>query len=379
MNTAEIWHRRMGHFHYNGIQNMIKADSAKNLIIKGEIKDKICETCIEAKATRASCKETNTTTKQILERIHMDVWGPSKITSVGRKKYFLSIIDDFSRKSWVYAIARKDQVFEKFKIFQASVERMTGKKLKIIRTDQGLEFCSNKFEKYLIDQGIKIERTSTYTPQQNGVAERFNRTILERVRAMLFDAGMSAGFWVEALLAATHIYNRTGHSSINNKTPNEKFTGEKPSLNHLKIYGSRAYLVLPKQKRKSKLSSITKLGYFIGYAIKTKGYRVWIPSENRVEESIHVRFDESENYKMDKLNKNVKIKSSIGKELENETRDPWLDSDEDLIDNVDSENRDIKSNEKGTNSKGNSDDEEFKTPEKQSNTSVKPGLANPAR
>lgn len=106
----------------------------------------------------------------------MDVWGPSKVASAGGKKYFLSIIDDYSRKVWVYALARKDEVFEKFKAFQASIERMTEEKIKSIRTDQGLEFCNSKFEGYLQEQGIKIERTSTYTPQQNGLAERYNRT-----------------------------------------------------------------------------------------------------------------------------------------------------------------------------------------------------------
>lgn len=335
MCTAELWHRRMGHVNYNAIKNMFKNKNVNNLEIKGKINDVVCKDCVEAKATRASCKSISRTTNKILERVHMDVWGPSKVASAGGKRYFLSIIDDFSRKVWVYALARKDEVFEKFRDFQASIERMTEEKIKAIRTDQGLEFCNNKFEKYLQEQGIKIERTSTYTPQQNGLAERFNRTILEKVRAMLFDSGLSLTHWVEALLAATHIHNRITHSNNAENTPNEKFSGNRPSIRHLRIYGSRAYLILPKQKRSSKLSPVAKLGYLVGYAIKTKGYRIWIPSENRVEESIHVRFDESINYKVDKQEKQSNNKSKRNTRIEN-LPDTYEDDEEvDLEEDID--------------------------------------------
>lgn len=260
----------------------------------------------------------------------------------------------------------KNEVFEKFKMFQSSIERMTETKVEALRTDQGLEFQNKDFEGYLTKQGIKIERTSTYTPQQNGIAERFNRSILEKVRAMLFDSGMSAGHWAEALLAATHIYNRVGHSSIENMTPNEKFSGCKPSVKHLRIYGARAYLVLAKQVRKNKLSPLIKLGYLVGYAVKTKGYRIWLPDENRVEESVHVKFDESITYKIDKIAKNQNSKSA-NERLRSEERNNFY-SDQDFENEIETVNRSDKSENEN---KYDSDIEivEFHTPEKQAENS----------
>ena len=118
----------------------------------------------------------------ILERVYMDVWEPSPVVSIGGCNYFLSIIDDFSRKTFVYTMQRKSEVFNFFKIFISEVERQQGCKVKSVRTDNGMEFCHKEFEELLQERGIKIERTSTYTPEQNGVAERFNRTAIEGVR-----------------------------------------------------------------------------------------------------------------------------------------------------------------------------------------------------
>ena len=131
---------------------------------------------------------------------------------------------------------RKSEVFNFFKIFISEVERQQGCKVKSVRTDNGMEFCHKEFEELLQERGIKIERTSTYTPEQNGVAERFNRTAMEGVRSMLQDSGLRSRFWAEALHTFVHVKNRCTHRLLKDCTPDERWWGKKPSVQHLRIF-----------------------------------------------------------------------------------------------------------------------------------------------
>ncbi|GBM20410.1 Retrovirus-related Pol polyprotein from transposon TNT 1-94 [Araneus ventricosus] len=189
------------------------------------------------------------TTKALLERVYMDIWGPAPVKSLGGNLYFLSIIDDFSRKIDVYIIKRKSEVLECFKKYLYRSERELNVKLKCVRTDNGLKFCSNAFEQLLSGLGIKMERTSVYTPAQNGVAERFNRPAVEGIRSMLQDSGLKPQFWAEALLTFVHVKNRCVHKLTGNKTPIEIWTGSRPSVRHFRIFGSLAHVYIPSERR----------------------------------------------------------------------------------------------------------------------------------
>ena len=179
-------HRRFCHLNTSLINNMSKKNIVNGIEnVHGEIGT--CNTCKLSKATRSSFKGiSEIKTKEILDRVYMDVKGLSPVESLGGSRYFLSIIDDFSRKTFIYVLQRKSEVFKYFKEFLAKVERQCNKKLKCIRTDNGMEFCSIEFEKFLRDRGIKMERTSTYSPEQNGIAERFNRTAIEGVNVQCY-------------------------------------------------------------------------------------------------------------------------------------------------------------------------------------------------
>ncbi|GBN60625.1 Retrovirus-related Pol polyprotein from transposon TNT 1-94 [Araneus ventricosus] len=163
-----------------------------------------------------------------------------------------------------------------------------------MRSDNGLEFCHKEFENFLTKLGIKMERTSLYTPEQNGIAEKFNRTAMDGVRAMLHDSGLQPKFWAEALLTFVHAKNRCEHKLTSPLTPIEIWSGFKPSVRHFRIFGSLAYVHIPKIKR-NKLQPRAKLGILVGYSLRTKGYRVFLPNENKVIETIHVYIDESKN------------------------------------------------------------------------------------
>ncbi|GBO41020.1 Retrovirus-related Pol polyprotein from transposon TNT 1-94 [Araneus ventricosus] len=252
---------------------------------------------IKGKATRTSLKKNyvyKRVTKSVLDKVHMDLWGPAPVNSLGGSKYFLSIIDDFSRKIDVFTLKSKSEVFSIFKEYLSRVQRELGRKLKSIRTDNGLEFCHKDFETFLRNLGIKIERTSFYTPELNGIAERFNRSSMEAVRTMLQDSGLQPRFWAEALHAYVHTKNRCSHKLTEGKTPMEIWSGHKPSIRHCRAFGSLAYVYVPTVNR-NKLQPKAKIGILVGYAVNRRGYRVWLPKERKVVESIHVKIDETKN------------------------------------------------------------------------------------
>ncbi|KMQ83144.1 copia-like retrotransposable protein, partial [Lasius niger] len=191
-------------------------------------------------------------------------------------------------KAVVYPLKDKTGVFDCFTKFQSRAERFLNSKILNLRTDNGLEYVHKEFKSFLEKQGIHAERTNVATPQQNGVAERYNLTSLDAVKAMLSDSGVKTTFWSEALLCFTYTWNRVCHGG-QTRTPFELYGGKTPSVNHLEIFGSKAYVAIPKQNR-SKLEMRAKEGVMVGYAMQTRGYRVWLPSEHKVVETSHVKF-----------------------------------------------------------------------------------------
>ncbi|CAA0832257.1 Uncharacterized mitochondrial protein AtMg00710, partial [Striga hermonthica] len=147
--------------------------------------------------------------ENVLEMVYSDVCGPMEVESLGGSRYFVTFIDDASRKLWVYLLRTKGEVFQYFKRFHAMVERQAGKPLKCLRSDNGREYTSHEFKNYCAEHGIRHEKTVPGTPQHNDVAERINRTIMEKVRCMLRMAKLPKPFWGEAVLTACYLINRS--------------------------------------------------------------------------------------------------------------------------------------------------------------------------
>lgn len=158
--------------------------------------------------------------------------GPIKLSSYGKSNYFLLFIDDFSRKTWVYFLKRKDEVFEAFKIFKALVEKESGCLIKSLRTDRGGEFTSKEFSHFCKENGIKRLLTVPRSPQQNGVVERKNRTILNMVRSMRKSKNMSMEFWAEAVECAVYLSNISALKSVHGLTPEQAWSGKKLDVSH---------------------------------------------------------------------------------------------------------------------------------------------------
>jgi transposase InsO family protein len=185
--SVRLWHQRLGHMRKQGLKVLTDRKLLPSL---KSLKLDFCEHCVYGKQNRQRFKTERRTSEEILDYIHSDVWGPSPIISYGGSSYFVTFIDDFSRKVWIYMLKSKADVFTVFKQFRTLLEKSTGRSIKCLRIDNGVEFTSMEFENYCKEFGIDRHKTTTYTPQQNGVVERMNRTLLERARSMLSNANL---------------------------------------------------------------------------------------------------------------------------------------------------------------------------------------------
>ena len=253
-----------------------------------------CETCIEGKHKKSTFPTSGSSrATQPLGLVHSDLCGKINARSFGGAEYFLTFIDDCNHYTWVYMLKHKNEVFDCFLCWKALVEKSSGRKLKTIRTDNGGEYTSTAFEEYLTSEGIRHERTIPRTPEQNGIAERMNRTLVETVRSMLFGARLPHAFWAEALSTAVYLRNRSPTKAVQGMTPYEAWIGEKPVVKHLRVFGCNAYAHVPKEER-GKLDSKAKKCTFVGYGNETKGYRLFDTVRQKIIFSRDVVFNEQE-------------------------------------------------------------------------------------
>lgn len=282
-----LWHMRLGHLSEKGMQVLSKRGYFGK---QGINKLEFCEHCIFGKKKRVSFANAIHSTKGILDYIHSDLWGPSKVPSNGKSRYMLTFTDDYSRKIWVYFLKHKNETFSMFKKWKALVENQTGKKIKKLRTDNGLEFVETEFTEYCAIHGIARHRTVRGKPQQNGVAERVNRTLLERVRCMLSNAGLwnMRHLWAEAASTACYLVNRSPHSSINFQIPEELWTGKPVDYSNLRVFGCPAYAHV----NDGKLSPRARKCIFVGYVSGVKGYSLYDSESHKVFISRDVSFHE---------------------------------------------------------------------------------------
>ncbi|GJR15633.1 retrovirus-related pol polyprotein from transposon TNT 1-94 [Tanacetum coccineum] len=230
-----------------------------------------CENCVLGKSTRVSFGRGQHTTEGVIDYVHADLWGPSRVESMSGCRYFLSIVDDYSRRVWVHFLRHKNEAFSKFKEWKQLVENQTGRKLKKLRTDNGLEFCNQEFNNLCKESGIARHLTVAGTPQQNGLAERMNRTLLNKVRCLLIQSGLPDSFWAEATVTAAYLINRSPSTALEKKTPMDLWSGHPANYEMLRIFGCVAYSHVNQGKLKPRAIKCI----FLGYPEGVKGYRLW--------------------------------------------------------------------------------------------------------
>jgi len=205
----------------------------------------VCEACQLGKQARHPFPtETTHVSSKPLEMIHLDVWT-TKTESIGGCKYYVSFINDYTRKVWVYFMKHKGEVFQHFLNFKAMVEKEKGVNIKCLRFDGGGEYFSNEFNEYLKEHGIQRKYSCSYSPQQNGVVERKNMHITEIARAMLNEKKFPNYFWAKTIATTVYIMNRTPIMAVHGMTPEEKFTGKKPDVSHFIVFSCITYVHVP--------------------------------------------------------------------------------------------------------------------------------------
>ena len=287
---CELWHRRMAHLHHGALRVLREIVTGLPEFRERE-HDEVCHGCTLGKYTKAAYPRSDSRATGVLELIHSDVCGPMSSVSLSGFEYFVIFIDDYSRKTWIYFMKTKSQVFSLFQEFKALVENQTGKKIKALRSDNGGEYVSNDFKDFCAQEGIRREWTVPYNPQQNEVAERKNRSIVGAARSMLHDQSLPFFLWAEACSTAVYLQNRSPHRVLGSKTPEEAFTGKKPDVSRFRIFGCMTYSHVPEEKR-TKLEPTAEKGIFVGYSETSKAYRIYISALRKTVLRRDVRFEE---------------------------------------------------------------------------------------
>jgi Integrase core domain len=250
-----------------------------------------CEACIYGKSHRLPFeKSKENRANGLLDLVHSDVCGPMQVASMGGSRYFVGFTDDHSKWSDVFCMKMKSEVLDHFKIWQKRAECHTGRKIRTLRSDNGGEYLSRAFKDHLVEHGITHQLTVPYTPQQNGAAERLNRTLLNSTRSMLKHMNCDKVFWAEAVTTACYIKNRVTTTGLpNNTTPHEIWIGKKPDVGHLRAFGSKCWYTISKENI---VDDRTSEAIMIGYPKNTKGYKLWDLKTQKVIISRDVLFEE---------------------------------------------------------------------------------------
>ncbi|BES90435.1 Protein of unknown function (DUF525) [Nesidiocoris tenuis] len=271
----ELRHRRMGHSSLHPPLSM-------------------CEVCQKGKQVRNDFKSLveSKKPKRILECVSSDVVGPISPPSIDGKRYLVTFIDNYSRFCVCYLLGSKDEVLSKFKLYEAMVTAKHGQKIERLRCDRGGEYTGHNFLRFCQDKGIQIEFSATKNPEQNGICEKYNQHLMNMVRCLLFDSKVSKQLWGQAVLTAVFTINRLETSALpKGKTPAEIWNGQKPDFGKLRVFGCKAYSLIPKENR-GKLDEKCKVMIMAGYS--ANGYQLYDPDRNEIVHARNVRFSEDE-------------------------------------------------------------------------------------
>ncbi|GJU59993.1 retrovirus-related pol polyprotein from transposon TNT 1-94 [Tanacetum coccineum] len=258
---AWLWHRRLSHLNFDTINLLSKNNIVTGLLKLKFIKDHLCSSCELGKAKRKSFHtKTTPSSKRRLQLLHMDLCGPMRVESINGKKYVLVIVDDYSRYTWTHFLRSKDETPAVLIDFLTLVQRGLHAQVRTVRTDKGMEFLNKTLHAYFAKEGIRHETSTARTPEQNGVVERRNRTLVEVARTMLSEAKVPLFFWAEAIATVCFTQNCSLVIPRHEKTPYHIINARKPLVKFFYIFGSLCYIVrdgenLDKMKEKGDVIS----------------------------------------------------------------------------------------------------------------------------
>ena len=285
----EIWHNRFAHANKNVIRHLsANVNNVDTIIIPTN--ESLCKGCALGKAISKTYPLSEKRASQPLELIHSDLCEFPTL-SYNKYKYMINFLDDYSSYAWTKLLRNKSDAFEAFMEYYPKAEKRTGKKLITLRTDRGGEFISERFNEFLNKEGIELETSAPYIHQQNGKAERLNRTLIEKSEALRHYSGLPEVYWQFSVETASFVYNCTPMGRLNWKTPAELWNGKQPDASYFRTFGCGAYVWLPDEIRQNKLSPKAEEMIFLGYDKGSKAYH-FLCKNNTIFIGTHAFFNE---------------------------------------------------------------------------------------
>ncbi|KAJ3473639.1 hypothetical protein NLI96_g12899 [Meripilus lineatus] len=254
LRTWYEWHCALGHLNRSQLRDLVGLSHGLDVDTTSDF-NFICEPCILAKQSRRPFPPVSETKYQeIGEMTYSDIWGPARTESIHRNTYFISFTDAASRFTAIYFMKSRAAALDRFQKYRNFIKLQKGKDLKKLRVDNAKEYTEGEFRKFLDKEGIICEPTAPYSPAQNGVAERLNRTLVEHARAMLLAKKLPKFLWEDAVAYANFLRNRSPTRSLERSTPFEAFWGKRPDLQNIQEFGIDCWVLIPDSKR-SKLEA----------------------------------------------------------------------------------------------------------------------------
>nr|GEX61293.1 retrovirus-related Pol polyprotein from transposon TNT 1-94 [Tanacetum cinerariifolium] len=287
-----LWHQRLSHLNFDTINDIAKNDLVSGLPKFKYHKEHLCSSCEQGKRKRAyHPPKLVSNSRQRLQLLYMDLCGPMRIASINGKRYVLVIVDDYSRYTWVHFLRCKDEAPEVIKTFLKRITVVLQSPVIIIRTEKCTKFINQVLKEYFDSAGISYQVSSIRTPQQNGVVERKNQTLVEAARTMLIFSHALVFLWAEAIATACFTQNRSIIHYRFNKTPYELINSRKSDISFLHVFRALCY---PKNDHEDigKLGAKGDIGFFIVYSIDSCAYRVYNRRIKKIMETMNVSFDE---------------------------------------------------------------------------------------
>jgi hypothetical protein len=322
----------MGHRDVKGLKNATLGAKFDDLQLEN------CRVCSLANIRRKRFKKRRTTqATRVLFRVFIDICGPF-VFGYGHFIYFMLIVDDFSRYTFIYFLRHRNDALTYFQEYKAAVENYLDVTIVIVRVDNAPEFIEGEFKAFCLKEGIQFEKTVPDASQQNGVVERGNQTVECSMRAMLLDAGLPFYFWPLAAQAAVHIGNRLPHSALpGSTTPFKRWFGQKPDISHLRPFGALVTARKPNSTEQNKVLMRGEEGRFVGYARDSTGYLIYFPESRTIRPRRDVDFHGFPVPIPAPTSSPIGLWKDIPLELENRFRDPnpgsnsssrvWVDTD----------------------------------------------------
>jgi transposase InsO family protein len=289
----ESWlsHKRMDHMHFDNLVKVSKREVVREMPQIKKPTNTLCKHCQQGKQTKTRFKSKEYSTTKPLEIVHTDLVGPTTTKGLKSERYFMLLVDDYTRMTAVCFLKNKSESFENFKIYKEMVENEMDSRIKCLRLDNGGEFTSKEFMDYCNNHGIKRQFSVARTPQQNGVVERKNMTIQQMARRMIMDSKLTDIFWTQVVHTKFHIQNRVMLRNNTDKNPYELWKGRPSNLKHFRVFGGKCY-IKREDGRMGKFDSRVDNRILVGYSSTRKAYKCYNQRINKVVESINITIDE---------------------------------------------------------------------------------------